>query len=154
MQPRALLYTSAGLVTGIVLTLATAASPTPPVAAAQDAFLAAQKGQVIAAIYQLDHADLHDIEETLTAGTMPAGALGTVRKARAAALATDWPEPLRQSAGQVTSKLAAPEDALWAEEIAQAAPLAKDAHEVEHDFSTAVYGWLTGSPAPAPGHGH
>ena len=46
------------------------------------------------------------------------------------------------------------EEALCAEDAARAAPLAKDANEAEHDYSTAVYGWLMGSPASAPAHGH
>ena len=154
MRLHALLYTCTGLLAGVGLTLATVAIPATPAAAQQDAFLAAQKAQAIATIYQLDRSELHELEEALTAGTTPAGALGIVRKAKAATMATDWPGPLHERAKELTSKLTALEEALRAEDAAKAAPLAKDAHDLEHDFSTAVYGWLTGAPAAAPAHGH
>ena len=154
MRLHALWYTSLGLVVGTALTLSTVASAAPSSSVAQDPLLVAQKAQVIATTYQLDRAGLHEIEEALISGAVPAGALGTVRKARAAATATDWPEPLRQSANQVAEKLAALEAALRAEDAVKAAPLARDAHEAEHDFSTTAYGWLMGSPASAPAHGH
>jgi hypothetical protein len=151
MRLHPLLYTCTGLLAGVGLTLTTV---TTPAAAQQDAFLAAQKAQAIATIYQLDRSELHELEEALATGTTPAGALGVVRKAKAATMATDWPEPLHERAKQLANKLTALEEALRAEDAAKAAPLAKDAHDLEHDFSTAVYGWLAGGPAAAPAHGH
>jgi hypothetical protein len=149
MRSTNLLYTTAGLVVGAVLTLTTVATPVPAASAQPDAHHTAQKAQVIATIYHLDKSGLHALDESLAAGTIPSGALGNVRRARIAAMATDWPEPTRETARKVIDAMGELETALRAEDVEKAAPLAKDVHEHEHDLSAATYDWLAGGAAPA-----
>jgi hypothetical protein len=148
------LYTGAGLLAGIALTLATIAAPPSTASAQQDAYLAAQKAQVMAVIYMLDQSGFHAMDVELAAGTLPAGGLGAVRKAKTATMATDWPEPLRAEAMKLVGHMTEFEEALRAEDIAKAGPLAKEVHDVEHDFSGTVYNWLGTGQAAAPEHGH
>jgi hypothetical protein len=154
MRSTNVLYTAVGLAAGAVLTLATVATPIPSASAQPDAYHAAQKAQVIATIYHLDKSGLHDLDESLAAGAMPSGALGNVRRGKIAAMATDWPEPTRETAQRVIQEMQELETALRAEDVAKAAPLAKDVHDHEHDLSAAVYDWLAGgSGGPAhPSH--
>jgi len=154
MHLKTLLSVAAGMVAGVALTLATVATPASPAAAQMDAFAVAQKAQAIATIYQLDKSGFHDMDVSLTAGTMPAGALGTVRRARIAHQATSWPDALQEHAKALTAKMMEFEEALRAEDVGKSAPLAKEVHDIEHDFSAEVYTWLTGAPAAAPEHGH
>ena len=152
MRVKTFFSVAAGMVAGAALTLATVVTPAAPVAAQMDAMAVAQKAQAIATIYQLDKSGFHDMDVSLAAGTMPAGALGTVRRARIAHQATSWPDPLHERARQLTAKMTEFEEALRAEDVAKSAPLAKEVHDVEHDFSAEVYAWLGGQQPPAHGH--
>ncbi len=96
---------SAGLVAGILLSLASVTVLTRPASAQMDAYLAAQKGQIMAVIFMLDRAGFHGLDESLAGGTLPAGSLGTVRRARIAVSATDWPDPLQEKAKALGSEL-------------------------------------------------
>src|SRR5687767_1863525 len=89
--------TAAGFVAGVAMTLAAVGLGASPAAAqhGDQAYLAAQKAQVIAATYQLDQTGLHDIEEGAKAGTVTAGWLGNVRRGRIALQATEWPDALK-----------------------------------------------------------
>ena len=149
MRRNSLLFTAAGFLAGVTLTLATSVLPTQSAAAQQDAYLAAQKAQVMAVIFMLDTAGLHALDDSLTAGTLPAGALGTIRRARTAVLATDWPAPLSERANELVRRMAELEGELRAEDVAAAAPHGHEVHEVEHDLSALVYDWLRGGSAPS-----
>jgi hypothetical protein len=148
-----LLYAMAGLVAGATLTLATIAYTAPTVSAdeSENAMKMAQKAQVMAVTFQLDKSGLHDIDVSLTAGTMPAGALGNVRRARIATQATDWPESMQGMASDLAGHMIELEEALRAEDVTRAAPLAKKVHDLGHDVSAASYTMLSGGP-PAPTH--
>ena len=155
MRPTNLIAALAGLVAGVALTLATVGYGAPAVSADQQesAMRAAQKAQLVAVTYQLDTTGLHDLDESLAAGTMPAGALGKIRRARIATMATDWPDEMRELAGKLGNHMTELEEALRAEDVGRAAPRAKEVHEVAHDLSAAVYAMLSaGHASPAQSH--
>ena len=150
-----LFYGLAGLLAGITVALAAIGHATPAASAdeAENAMRMAQKAQVMAVTFQLDKSGFHDLDESLAAGTMPSGALGNVRRARIALMATDWPEAMHELARELGGHMMELEQALRAEDVAGAAPHAKKVHDVGHDLSTAVYTMLsTGQAAPAHGH--
>ncbi len=148
----------AGFAAGVAMTFVTLGQVAPTASAApteqhNDAMMAAQKAQVIATTFQLDKSDFHDVDESLAAGTMPSGALGNVRRARIALMATDWPEAMHEKVRELGGQMIALEEALRAEDVARAAPHAKKVHDLGHDLSAAVYTMLsTGQAAPAHGH--
>jgi hypothetical protein len=109
---------------------------------------AAQRAQVIATVYQLDTAGLHELDERVAAGSIPPGALGRVRRARMATQATTWPEPLRETVTAMTAEMVKLEEALREESASRAAAPAHETHELEHRLSDQAYGWLTGSGQP------
>lgn len=153
MRLKNLLIAGAGLVAGIALTLTTVALPARPAAAQLDAHEMARKAQAMAVTFQLDKTGLHDIDEATHAGTVPAGSLGNVRRARIALMATDWPDSLREMTTKLGGHMVELEEALRAEDATRAAPHAKEVHDVAHDLSAAVYNMLS-SGTPAPAHGH
>ena len=155
MRGTNLLYGLAGLVAGAALALTTSGYSTRGASAdeAENAMRMAQKAQVIAVTFQLDKSGFHDLDESLAAGTMPSGALGNVRRARIALVATDWPEAMHETVRELGGHMMALEEALRAEDVAGAAPHAKKVHDVGHDLSAAVYTMLsTGQAAPAHGN--
>lgn len=145
-------YTIAGLVAGVGLTLASVAAPTTPASAQQDASMMAMKAQLMAVTFQLDKSGFHDLDESLAAGTMVPGGLGSVRRARIALMATDWPDELRPMAMELAGHMTELESALRAEDVVAAAPEARAVHDVGHDLSSAVYGYLSGG-LTTPAHG-
>ena len=160
MRKNSLFLTAAGFVVGVALTIAAGILPARSAIAQPDAYAAAQKAQVMAVIFMLDRAGLHDLDESLAAGKIPSGALGNIRRARTALLATDWPAPLRDKAMELANHMNHLEGSLRAEDAAAAAPHGKEVHEVEHDLSALVYDWLRGGAAPSytgpveePSHG-
>jgi hypothetical protein len=146
-------YTVAGLVAGIGLTLVAVGVPAQPASAQADPHHLAQKAQVMAVTFHLDKSGFHDLDEALAAGTLPAGALGPVRRARIATEATEWPHPLHDKAKELVGHMNHLEEAIRAEDVAKAAPHAKEVHDVGHDLSNATYQWLAGEQ-PSTGHGH
>ena len=110
---------------------------------------AAQRAQVITVVYQLDTAGLHDIDESLQAGSIPSGALGRVRRARIVAQSVMWPDGLRTTATQLVGQLTQLESALRDEDVERARGPAHAAHDGEHDVSDQAYAWLAASPAIA-----
>ena len=151
-----LVFTAAGFVAGVAMTLATVGATVQPVGAdqAENAYMMAQKAQVAHSTYQLDNAGLHALDVDSSAGTITAGALGKVRQARIGVQATDWPEPLKEMASNQVNTMKSLEAAIRTEDAAQVAPLAKKAHDDGHDLSAAVYGWLDTGAVPTGGHGH
>jgi hypothetical protein len=147
---------AAGFIAGVAMTLITLGSVAQPVAAdqAENAYMLAQKAGVAHAIYALDNAGLHAIDEGSNAGTIPAGALGKVRQARIAAQSTEWPDGLKEMATNEVTTLKALEEAIRTEDPAQVGPVATKAHDDGHDLSAAVYTWLDTGKAPEMGAGH
>src|ERR1700741_119286 len=78
-----LMFTAAGFVAGVAMTLTTIGATVQPVGAdqAENAYMMAQKAQVAHSTYQLDNAGLHALDVDSNAGTITAGALGKVRQA-------------------------------------------------------------------------
>jgi len=152
MRLKNLLIGGAGMVAGIALTMTTVALPARSAAAQADAQEMARKAQVMAVTFQLDNSGLHDIDEGTHAGAIPSGALGSVRRARIATLATDWPASLRDLATRLGGHMLGLGGALRAEDAARAAPHAKEVHELAPDLPAAVYTMLSGAQ-PAPAHG-
>lgn len=149
-------FTAAGFAAGVAVTLATLTGTASPVGAdqAENAYMLAQKAQVAATTYQLDKAGMHDTEEAAKAGTIPAGALGEVRRARIAVQSTDWPESLKPMAMEQVSRMKSLEEAIRTEDASKVAEPAAKSHENGHDLSAAVYTWLDTGRAPEGGHGH
>jgi hypothetical protein len=149
--------TSAGFVAGVAMTIAAISSTASPVVAdqAENAHLAAQKAQVIATTFQLDKSGLHDIEEEAKAGTIMSGALGSVRRARIATQATEWPAGLAPMASGLVNDMKTLEEAIRTEDASKVVEPATRVHNVGHDLSAAVYSWLeTGAIPSGEGHGH
>lgn len=148
---------SAGLAAGVALTLLTVSGTARPVGAdqAENAYLAAQKAQVIATTFQLDKSGFHDLEEQARAGTILSGALGSVRRGRVATQATEWPESLKPLANDLVTAMSQLEEAIRTEDAAKVVEPATLVHGVAHDLSAAAYNWLSGSAgsaAPARGY--
>lgn len=157
--------TVAGMIAGAGLTLATIGGPAASVSAQQDAYAAAQKAQVLAVIYHLDKVGFHGMEDSIKGGTVPAGSLGAVQRARTAMMAVDWPAAANGTVNALNEQMTALEAALKTEDVAAAANPIHEVHEGGHELSSAVYAWLkgaapntpadpTGQPAAKPAHGH
>jgi hypothetical protein len=113
-----------------------------PAPTVEQAYQAAQMAQVALAVYQMDNAGLHDLDESTHAGRIPAGALGRVRKARIVAAAVQWPESMQTPAKEFVEHATRLERALEAEDAAAAAPEAEEVHEYGHELSNMAYQWL------------
>jgi hypothetical protein len=151
-----LALTVAGFAAGGAVTLAAVGSAASPASAqmSDQAYLVAQKAQVAATTYQLDEAGLHDVEEASKAGSIPAGALGPVRRARIAVQVAEWPEPLKAMAMEQVDHMKMLEEAIRSEDPAKVVDPATASHNHGHDLSAAVYTWLETGKAPEGGHGH
>ena len=157
MFMKKLALTGAGFAAGVAMTLASVTATVTPATAqmtGDQAYLLAQKAAVNHATYQLDTAGLHALDEASNAGSIPAGALGSVRRARISVQATEWPDALKERAMNLVTTMKSLEAAIRTEDPAQVAPLAQKVHDDGHDLSAAVYTWLDTGKAPAGGHGH
>jgi len=139
---------ASGFAAGVTMTLATLGYHAPTVAAdeAEVAHQAAIKAQVMHAIYQLDSSGFHGIEDSVNNGSVPAGALGAVQRARVMTEATDWPSDLKPMATTEIAQLKALEAALKNEDANAAKDPAHQVHENGHDLSAKAYAWLGGTP--------
>ncbi len=99
--------------------------------------------EVTTAIYLLDQAGLHDLDERLNgAGTIEAGDSGQVARVARLLSAVTWPDALATTAMSTTVVLNDLATALAADELATAAALATTAHDVDHELSHAAEHWL------------
>jgi hypothetical protein len=117
----------------------------------EQAYAAAQTAQLALAVYQMDNAGLHDLDEATHAGRIPSGALGRVRRVRIVAAAVSWPEEMQAKAREFVEHAMALERALEAEDAAVAAPDAEAVHDLGHELSNMVYAMLArqaGTTAP------
>jgi hypothetical protein len=156
MLPSKLALTAAGFLAGVTITVATIGGTASPVGAdqAENAYMVAQKAQVGHTTFQLDMAGLHGIDEAAKAGTIPAGALGNVRRARISVQATEWPEALKPMAMEQVESMKALEEALRTEDPTKVVEPAGKVHDGGHDLSAAAYGWLDTGAVQSDGHGH
>jgi hypothetical protein len=137
----------------------------PETTALPNALAEAQKAQVMTAMYALDNAGLHGIDESVAAGTVPAGSPGAVRRVLIVTRATMWPAELQETTSALAENLAKLQEALRDEDVERAKDPAHEAHELGHQLSDQVYTWLgnqaamgtmgdAGMPAMADEAGH
>ena len=104
---------------------------------------AALANQVTTAIYLLDTAGLHDLDVRLNEeGVIEAGDAGTVNRVARLLSTVDWPEAIATDAISLTNVLTELATALTNDDVATAAPLATQVHEVQHGLSHAAEYWL------------
>jgi len=109
-----------------------------------------QANQVTTAVYLLDSAGLHALDVRLNEdGAIEAGDAGGVTRIARLLSTVDWPTPLATDAMSLTTVLNDLATALTNDDVASAAPLATQVHEVQHDFSHAAEHWLGESHAVA-----
>ncbi|MCB0082967.1 MAG: hypothetical protein KDE47_18635, partial [Caldilineaceae bacterium] len=102
-----------------------------------------QAFRVTSAIYLLDTVGLHDLDVRLNEEQdLQPGDAGTVERVAGLLSAVDWPEALASDAMSMTNVLTDLSTALADDDLETAAPLATQAHEVQHDFSHAAEHWL------------
>jgi hypothetical protein len=103
---------------------------------------------VINAINILDKAGLHDLDGQITDDkTIPANAQTVYQQLQTVTLLTEWPtSDLKTKAKEVAAIFGAAADATGGAtpDQAKASEAAHNAHEGEHDFSTAVWDYLYG----------
>jgi hypothetical protein len=107
---------------------------------------ATKQNETINAIYIMDGAGLHGLDESINdQRTVPANAANTYRRLQAVALLTEWPtselEEKAETLAGVFEQAAASVDT-DNPDLAKAGPLASQAHDGEHDFSAEVWEYL------------
>lgn len=106
--------------------------------------------QIAVAQYVMDAAGFHAMDESLNATqTVDPAYLGTVNRVRKVVVAVPWPEDLHEQSGSFVTLLEEFAAALEADNGPEAAALATELHEVQHDFSHAIDAWL----GEGDGHG-
>lgn len=104
---------------------------------------AGQAFRVTSAVYLLDTAGLHDLDVRLNEEkVIDPGDAGKVARVVRLLATVDWPEALATDAVTLTTVLTDLSTALADDNLEAAAPLATQAHEVQHDFSHAAEHWL------------
>ncbi len=104
---------------------------------------AGSANEVTTAIYLLDNAGLHDLDERLNGeGTIAAGDSGNVASVARLLAAVTWPDALSTAAMSTTVVLNDLAAALADDDLETAAALATTAHDVGHNLSHAAEHWL------------
>lgn len=104
---------------------------------------AGQAFRVTSAVYLLDTAGLHDLDVRLNEEkVIEPGDAGKVARVVRLLSTVDWPEALATDAVTLTTVLTDLATALTDDNLEAAAPLATQAHEVQHEFSHAAEHWL------------
>lgn len=104
---------------------------------------AGQAFRVTSAVYLLDTAGLHDLDVRLNEEkVIDPGDAGQVARVVRLLATVDWPAALATNAVTLTTVLTDLSTALADDNLEVAAPLATQAHEVQHDFSHAAEHWL------------
>lgn len=104
---------------------------------------AGQPFRVTSAVYLLDTVGLHDLDVRLNEEQdLQAGDAGMVSGVVRLLSSVDWPDPLATDAMTLTTVLNDLATALTDDDLEAAAPLATQAHELQHDFSHAAEHWL------------
>lgn len=118
----------------------------------------AKNASVLNAINILDSGGLHGIDDAINGDQeIPANARTTAQKLQAVTALTEWPEDLEDDAEALEATFAEMVAALAGEnpDLAKAGEAAAKAHDVEHDFSAAVWAHLyEEADVEAGGSGH
>lgn len=94
--------------------------------------------------YSMEEAGFHAIDSSInTESVIEPEFLGTVNRIQVLLSSTNWPEALHPDLMTFQDTLTDFSDTLAAEDIDGAGPLAKLAHNQQHDFSHNINGWLT-----------
>lgn len=102
--------------------------------------------RVTSAVYLLDNVGLHDLDVRLNESQeLQAGDAGKVERISRLLTTVDWPEPLATTAISVTTVLDQLAAALTDDDLATAAPLATEAHDLGHELSHTAEIWLFGA---------
>jgi hypothetical protein len=126
-----------------------------------------QQAEMVTALYILNTAGLHGIDEAANAGEeLPEGAGGAVDRALLAVAITDWPDHLQGGADGMKAALEELAAALDGEDAAAIASAATTVHDTQHDFADEAGAMLnaaagleseehkegetTGTPSPTP----
>ncbi len=109
--------------------------------------------EVTTAVYLLDNAGLHGLDERLNnEGVIVASDAGRVARVARLLSSVDWPAPLADDAAALTDTLNQLASALRDDDLDAAAPLAIVAHEVQHAFSHEAEHWLGEVSVPSGAH--
>lgn len=123
-----------------------AATTTSTTAAAPSIDPSVSNAAAISAINILDNAGLHGFDTSLAAGTVPPTAQTTAEHLQAILLLTPWPNDatIKADAQGLATKLGLMASLLNTDkpDMAKASAAAHDAHEGEHEFSSAVWKYL------------
>jgi hypothetical protein len=118
---------------------------------------AGQAFRVTSAVYLLDNADLHGLDERLNnEGVIEPADAGRVARIARLLSSVDWPPALAEDAAALTDTLNQLASALREDDLEAAAPLATIAHEDQHAFSHEAEHWLgelTGDHGDGDAHG-
>ena len=113
---------------------------------------------VLAAVTFLDGAGYHAIDDAINKDrTVPAAARSAALKGQAVLKATAWPAELQPKADALAGILGELAAALEGDspDLAKAGAVAKKAHDAQHEFSDAAWGWLyEKAGVKGPTHGH
>ena len=113
----------------------------------------ASANEVVTAIYLLDTAGLHALDERLNQEkVINAGDSGNVARVAGLLASVVWPESLAANATTLIDLLNSLSTALENDDVATAAPLSTQVHEAQHEFSHGVEHWLADMPAPDATH--
>jgi hypothetical protein len=97
----------------------------------------------------MDTAGFHAMDERLNnEGLIDPADAGVVQRVRGLVGVTAWPAELAEAATSFTTVLDQYAEALAADTVETATPLAAQVHEIQHDLSHNTGSWLSG------GHGH
>jgi copper(I)-binding protein len=111
-----------------------------------------EEGSVFDAVlvtYLMDTAGFHAMDERLNnEGLIDPADAGVVQRVRGLVGVTAWPAELAEAATSFTTVLDQYAEALAADTVETATPLAAQVHEIQHDLSHNTGSWLSG------GHGH
>lgn len=111
-----------------------------------------QRNEQMAAVLEMNKLGLHDMDESLAAGTIESSFAPNTRTAIRVLALTDWEDDFSEDAGIVQEHAVDLLKALEDEDIAGAARHAKELHELGHDFTDAVWAKLAADlPADAGG---
>lgn len=109
--------------------------------------------EVTTAVYLLDNAGLHGLDERLNdEGVIEAADAGRVARVARLLSSVAWPADLADDATALTDTLRQLATALRDDDLEAAAPLATIAHEDQHAFSHKAEHWLGKSTAPGGEH--
>lgn len=99
--------------------------------------------EVTTAVYLLDDAGLHGLDERLNnEGVIEASDAGRVARVARLLRSVDWPAELAEDAAALTDTLDQLATALREDDLEAGAPLATQAHEEQHDLSHEAEHWL------------